>query len=242
MVSMVALLYLAIPAQARSMIQGLIFTELVVFLALPIGFAVYLKLDLRETFRLKPPSPRYVLAAVLMFVGFEFCAGTLVALQNAIFPVPKQLMDAMEKLLLATKDQPLWLILLVSAALPAICEEMSFRGLMMSGFLSRLRPAAALALTGAVFAVFHLSLHRFLPIFLLGWAISYLVWKSGSIFTGIILHLLNNGVAGVLVNYPQLDRIGLLQLKVDYSNLAVGLLFVAASLFVSGFKPRILQS
>jgi sodium transport system permease protein len=239
MISMVLVLYAAIPAQAKNLAWGLVFTELGIFLFLPLAFAAYLKLDFRETFRLRAPSPRYILAAILMFIGGEFCAATLVAVQNAIFPLPQQLLDAMEKLLRATQNQPLWIILLVSAVLPAVCEEISFRGIVLSGFLTRLRPAAALALTGVVFAVFHLSLYRFVPIFLLGWAIAYLTWKSGSIFTGMILHLLNNAGAGVLLNYPELDRFGLLQMDASFRNLGIGLVIVALALYVSGFRPRI---
>lgn len=237
MISMVLLLYAAIPAQSKNLVWGLVFTELVIFLGLPLAFAVYLKLNLRETFRLRMPSLRYVPASLLMFAGFQFCAGTLVALQNHIFPLPKELVDQMEKLLVATGDQPLWIILLISAVLPAICEEMSFRGIILSGFLTRLRPAAALALVGALFGIFHLSLHRFFPIFLLGWAITYMTWKSGSIFTGMLVHLLNNGVAGVMVNYPALDRFGLLKMEADPVNFAIGLALVALALVVSGLKP-----
>jgi membrane protease YdiL (CAAX protease family) len=171
-----------------------------------------------------------------MFAGAEFAAGTIVAFQNMIFPLPQELLNAMEKLLRAGADQPLWLILLISAVLPAICEEMTFRGVAMSGFLTRMKPATAMALTGALFAAFHLSLHRFFPIFLLGWGLAYLVWKSGSIYTGMLLHLLNNGFAGIVVNYPKIDRFGLLDMKPNYVNLAVGITIIALSLYVSGLR------
>lgn len=239
MIAMVLVLYAAIPAQARSLVWGLMFTELGIFLALPLAFAFYLKLNLRQTFRFNAPSPRFLLAAVLVFVGGEFSAGTIVAIQNAIFPLPKELLDAMEKLLRATQDQPLWLIVLISAGLPALCEELTFRGVVLSGMLTRLKPAAALVITGALFAVFHLSLHRFFPIFLLGWVIAYLVWKSNSIYVGMLLHFLNNAMAGVAVNYPQLDKFGLLEMRIDPVNFAVGMAFVAVGLFVSGaFQTR----
>lgn len=234
MIAMMFLLYVAVPAQAQNLIGGLIFTEVALFLGLPLAFSYYLKLDFTETFRLRVPAPRYILAAVVMFAGAEFCAGTVVSIQNSIFPLPEEMLNAMEKLLSAGKDQPMWLVLLATSILPAVCEETTFRGVVMSGMLNRYRPSAALVATGALFAVFHLSLHRFLPIFLLGWGIAYLTWKSGSIFTGMLLHLMNNGMAAVMVNYPQTDFFGLLKMEVSYRNFAVGLALICGSLYVSG--------
>lgn len=234
MLAMILLLYAAIPAQAKNLAWGLVFTEVGIFLGLPLAFAYYLKLDIVSTFRLRAPGFRYLVAAALIFIAGEFCAGTIVSIQNAIFPLPKELLDLMEKLLRATRDQPLWLIILISAVLPAFCEELTFRGVILSGLLTRLRPVWALMFTGAIFAVFHLSLHRFFPIFLLGWALSYLVWKSGSIFTGMFLHLLNNAAAGIVVNYPQFDRLGLLEMRVNLLNFSIGIILAAAGLFISG--------
>jgi sodium transport system permease protein len=228
MLALALLLYAGMPLQMKDIAYGVVLTEVLIFLALPIAYAAYLKLDLRETFRLRAPSPLYLLGAVLFFAGIECIAPTLVYWQIQVFPIPKDLLDSMEKLEGLLSKQSFAQTFLLLALMPAVCEETSFRGLIFSGLLSNSRPWKAILLTAFFFGVFHLSLHRFLPVFLIGIVATYLVWKSGSIFTGMLLHMLVNGWAAILIHYPQLDFTGMLAGKPS-------VLMVAAGVAVSAF-------
>jgi hypothetical protein len=66
-----------------------------------------------------------------------------------------------------------------------------------------------MAITAFFFGVFHLSLHRFPAVFLIGLAACFVVWISGSIFAGMLLHALSNGFVTFLGAYPQYDFLGL---------------------------------
>ena len=90
--------------------------------------------------------------------------------------------------------------------------------------------------TSILFAVFHLSLHRFFPVFLLGLAISFVVWKSRSIFTGVLLHLLNNGLAVFLINYPGYDSLGLMAEKPSLLMFVIGSGIIFLSLLLLNAK------
>ena len=56
MIAMILLLYAAIPAQAKNLTWGLVFTEVGIFLAFPLAYAHYLKLDIVSTFRFRAPG------------------------------------------------------------------------------------------------------------------------------------------------------------------------------------------
>ncbi len=115
------------------------------------------------------------------------------------------------------------------ALLPAICEEVSFRGVVLSGMLSRSKPWSAILITAFLFAVFHLSLHRFPGVFLIGLAATYLVWKSGSIFTGMLLHMLCNGYVAFVAKYPGYDWLGIADGRPSVLLFSTGLAVVASS-------------
>jgi len=101
-------------------------------------------------------------------------------------------------LLLDGAPAPLWLVWLIIAVTPAVCEEFFFRGLVLSG-LRRLGLWPALIACALLFGLAHSSIYRLLPTFFIGLLLSWLVWKTGSIWTGIVAHALNNGIAATLV-------------------------------------------
>jgi sodium transport system permease protein len=238
MLAMICLLYIAIPLQARNLPIGLIVTEVGFFLALPVGLAHYLKLNLKTTFSLRAPTPSSLIAALLFALGVLLAAGTIMYVQNQFLPMPQKALEALEKMMKATQQYPLPLILLLVAVMPAICEEMAFRGFILSGLSSKFKPFAAMAATAAFFAAFHLSLYRFLPTFLIGLAACYLVWRSRSIVAGMILHMVNNATITILSNYPQLDTFGVSQMKPSLPLFIAGIASVAAAVFLlRHFKP-----
>ena len=154
------------------------------------GFAFRRTLSLR-----RPPLLGLVAAVLIGSSAWAIAAGVLIRL----LPPPESLVRALEKLLLLDgAPAPLWLVWLVIAVTPALCEELFFRGLVLSG-LRRLGMWPALVVCALLFGLAHSSIYRLLPTFFIGLLLSWLVWKTGSIWTGIVAHTLNNGIAATLV-------------------------------------------
>lgn len=88
--------------------------------------------------------------------------------------------------------------LFVIALLPAIGEELFFRGMVQKQFeaLTRHRTAAIL-LTALLFSALHMQFFGFLPRFLLGVLLGFLYAWSGSLWLPVLAHFVNN--AGVVV-------------------------------------------
>ena len=236
MISLALLIYIGLPMQMRNLIPGLLFTELVLFLGFPLAFAFYLKVDLKKTFRSKVPSPRSLLVTLMMFLGIIFTMSTILYVQNSLFPFPKELMDAMQKLLQQIYERPFWQILLLISVLPAICEETTFRGIVLSGLLTKRKPWVAIAVTAFFFGIFHLSLHRFPGVFLIGLAAGFLVWTSGSLFTGILLHAMSNAYVSVIAIHQQYDWLGINQMRPSVFSLA-GVALIAFAIY-TGLRGR----
>jgi len=95
--------------------------------------------------------------------------------------------------------------LLVLAIVPAIGEELLFRGYLQQTFTKWLvKPHIAIIITAILFSAIHMQFQGFLPRFVLGLMLGYFFYWSGSLWLSIIAHLLNNAVA-VIFAYPTLS-------------------------------------
>ena len=83
--------------------------------------------------------------------------------------------------------------IVMMALLPAIGEELLFRGVIQREITKRTRkPYFALVLTSILFSTVHFEFAGFFPRFLLSMILGYLFLKSGSIIFPILTHFLNN--------------------------------------------------
>jgi sodium transport system permease protein len=88
---------------------------------------------------------------------------------------------------------PSWTVnILVFGLLAAVCEELAFRGLILSGLLRRFHARNAVILSSFLFALFHMNVFQFLPAFILGLVLGLLTVRSKSLVPAIIFHLLHN--------------------------------------------------
>jgi sodium transport system permease protein len=161
-------------------------------------FARYLKVDFGNTFRLRGFRPIHILAPLLLYAGSFFLLVELAVIQRRLIPMPEFWEKASEGL----GQGNFWLAVLAVAISPAICEEMMFRGFVLAGF-HRFSPRTRIILNGVLFGLHHVFIFRLLPTAFLGGVIAFIVIFSGSIFPGMLFHLVHNFVGLVLIHYPE---------------------------------------
>ncbi len=84
--------------------------------------------------------------------------------------------------------------LLVIAVVAAVCEEVLFRGVLQTSF-EKLGKAGMFLLVSLLFTAFHFSIEQFLGLFALSLLITYMVYRTNSIFAGMLAHFTNNAMA-----------------------------------------------
>ena len=109
-----------------------------------------------------------------------------------------------ERFLQADNIGTLFLNIGLMALLPALAEELSFRGTLQQILANSQRSMAnshiAIWLTAIVFSAIHMQFYGFIPRMLLGAMFGYVFLWSGSLWVPILMHFTNNGIA-VLVYY-----------------------------------------
>lgn len=220
----------------EAMESGLLVAQ-VLFLLLPVLLVARLRgFDARRTFFLRRPEGRELLGGILIIGGGLPLAWFLAWLQGFVIPVPTELLEQLEDLVTAeTVGRYLWLLLLL-AVTPAICEEFVFRGFFLSATERRFSPVAVIILNGAVFGLFHMSFQtafRVLPTAFLGILLAAVVWKTRSIWTGVLMHGINNAIIVTLASVPALELWGeRMEEAPPLLLLVVGLLLVLAGVRV----------
>lgn len=100
----------------------------------------------------------------------------------------------------AYDTENLWLSLVTVAILPAVFEELFFRGATMS-VLSKDKTAKAIFISAALFALAHGSLYLIFSSFFAGIVFGITVYLTDSIYTSILTHFLNNIMVYFLFSY-----------------------------------------
>ena len=91
-----------------------------------------------------------------------------------------------------------WLAVLAIVLLAPVAEELFFRGVIFNAFLREGGRRWAFLGSSALFAVIHLSLAAFVPIFLLGLALAWVYARTGNLIAPIVMHATVNGISVAL--------------------------------------------
>ena len=119
--------------------------------------------------------------------------------------------------------------LIVIAVLPAIGEELLFRGIMQTQLTKAfLNPHLAIIITGFVFSFIHFQFLGFLPRMFLGVIFGYLFYWSGSIWIPIAMHFTNNALTYFALNFYKQKKVSVdLESTKDLPSVA----FIIAAIF-----------
>jgi membrane protease YdiL (CAAX protease family) len=179
---------------------SLVLTQALAFALPPLAALRLFYLDGRSVLPFRRPAPRHLAAAVLGTLGLNHLLTIYAAWQERFWPQPDSLRTLFESLL--SYQGPLdfaWLLAAV-AIVPAICEEILFRGFVQSGLVRQSEAAwSGIAATALIFGVFHLDPWRFVMVSLLGLFLGWLRHASGSLWPAILAHALNNALSVALI-------------------------------------------
>ena len=180
-------------------IWGLVLQQLLMAACL-FAYCYYIKTDFSKVFRFHKVNGWQLLGTVLCWFGTYVVMMLISAFLSKLFPASAESADS---LLALWENQPLWLIILSSAFLPAVCEELLFRGYLFGSLSNKYRISTAIFWTGILFGLYHMNLIKLVVVGLLGAMLAYIVFKTDSIWCSILAHFLNNFIAVVISLYPE---------------------------------------
>lgn len=181
-----------------------------------------------------------ILLIILIMIFFQPLL-SLIAQISALFwndTVTEQVTDMF--------SSPLWIVLLATAAAPAICEEITFRGLIYRNIKNH-STVVKILLSSLFFALMHLNPQQFAYTFVAGILLAFILSRTHSVFSAILAHFTLNGTQVIIAYisskqvYPETEyEFSQILASLAWLNLiALPLLALCIFLFVRHNKKRL---
>lgn len=197
-VALLLMVYVGGLMSLKNPVMGVIMPQMFVGL-LPVLACVYIKADMKKVFLIKPPRPGQMLGAFLLWLGAGSGALVFSNLLSMLFPDSSQNLN--DEYMAILDGIPFVGGLLLIALLPAVCEELMYRGYIFTALKQKMSLKKAVLFVSFLFGLSHLSLIKLIPTMLLGVAFAYAAEKTGSIFVSSMMHFLNNGLSVFVLYY-----------------------------------------
>lgn len=128
---------------------------------------------------------------------------TLLTEKLGLFTLTPELLEKIQDIIKKFQAAPVWLLLGSFAVVPAIFEELCFRGFIFGALRTRLTGTWTVIVTALLFGLFHEFFipGKLIPSALLGLVLGWVRLRSGSALPGMVLHALHNGVVLSVLYY-----------------------------------------
>ena len=141
-----------------------------------------------------------VFSSPLLAASFELNTSLIPAggsLEAVFLPLEKML-EKLTTFMASAEGSKRLVVLFSVAAVPAVFEELAFRGVLQP-LLIRFTGRAwlGIVLSALIFSAIHFQFYGFLPRVLLGGLFGWLAYRTGSLLPGMAAHFVNNALAAV---------------------------------------------
>ncbi len=166
----------------------LLFNHLILFITPAIIYLIITKSSFKDTLKLNKLHWKDLLLIILL--GFVVQPVMTFFSIISTFFFNNEIGSFINEIL----STPYILLLGLVAVLPSITEEITIRGVVLSGYENKNKYVAA-AITGLFFGIFHLDAQQFLYATVLGFVFALVVRITNSIYSSMILHFIINGTS-----------------------------------------------
>ncbi len=171
----------------------------------------------KTTFRIQPSGLLSFIGAILLGLGAWAFAHEAFLLADAIGigGLSDQQIASAEASVTKMRESSALLLIACFALTPAVIEEFCFRGYLFSAIRGAATPLRTILITAFLFGLFHvltgkaLLVERFVPSTLMGLIIGWVAYRTRSVFPGIVIHFVHNGLLMLVLYYQdQLSFLG----------------------------------
>ncbi|MFP4547002.1 MAG: CPBP family intramembrane glutamic endopeptidase [Fidelibacterota bacterium] len=166
-------------------------------------WAIKKKQSLKTVFRFNSVKLNYFIFAILAGIGLVIVSDELERLIGMFVTIPDQFAQ-LDKLLTISNWPSALLIISSIALIGPMAEEMVFRGFLQQSLEENMKDVTqAVIYTALAFTLVHFNIYWALNIFIIGFFLSFIGWKTNSIWPTFTIHLINNSLALVFVHFEE---------------------------------------
>lgn len=193
------------PQSFADLARLLIAPQLGLILAPVLLMACVLTRSLRSSLNFNRPPRWSIPMAVLLGVCLHPSYAALGELIQAIYPLSPQTVAALTPFETLVNGAPFLSVVLVMAVIPAVCEEVAFRGFIFNGLKRNDAGMRAVLVTAVLFGFSHGVLQQSLAATVMGVLLGWITWRSGTLLPALVVHVINNTLSVSLGRVDQVN-------------------------------------
>jgi len=171
---------------------GVLSNELVAVAGVPLFLIWGLRLNVRRLLPLSRPNAAAIMLVIMATFGADIVIDYFTLASEWVWPLPPYIKETLDRLMAVHSRWDLWWKLILLCVVPAVCEEIFFRGFCQTSLEARWGRLPALLVTAFMFALLHgmpWYLHLY---FMLGLLLGWVYQVTGVLWAPIVCHLINN--------------------------------------------------
>ena len=174
-----------------------------VLLALPVFYLLRRKLSLPLNLRLNPVPGNIVWLSVPVSLCMIVLIDEVGRLVRLVLPLPEEIASEIGKTMLIDNGLDFILVTFSAVILAAVAEEAIFRGMLQQSVEKHVDVTKGVIYSSIAWALVHGNHYMMLQIFLFGFFLGWLAWRTNSIIPTLIAHGLNNAIAILYINFSR---------------------------------------
>ena len=174
-----------------------------VLLALPVFYLLRRKLSLPLNLRLNPVPGNIVWLSVPVSLCMIVLIDEVDRLVRLVLPLLEEIASEIGKTMLIDNGLDFILVTFSAVILAAVAEEAIFRGMLQQSVEKHVDVTKGVIYSSIAWALVHGNHYMMLQIFLFGFFLGWLAWRTNSIIPTLIAHGLNNAIAILYINFSR---------------------------------------
>lgn len=202
------LLFVDVPDGVAGMSKIILGPQVGMILLPALATSVICTKRLRTGLRLRMPTWNVLFFSIVLGFALHPAYMLLTRWVMAAYPVSESAVAAMRPLTDQMAATPWVYLVILMAIVPAICEELAFRGFMFGGLVRDRQPLRAILVTAVFFGISHGVLQQSISATAMGFLLGWITWRTGSVVPTILIHLINNTLSVSLPRIAQSQMLG----------------------------------
>jgi len=184
----------------QSIVQSTLVIQLGLILAPALIMSTIMTRSLASSLRLNRIGSMELIGAALLAVSLHPTYAAFAALVGAEYKLGEQTIEMLMQFDSVIASTPIWSVILVLALVPAVCEELVFRGFLFAGLQRNNGHLRAILITSLLFGLSHGVLQQTITASTIGLLLGWLAYRTGGVACTIVFHCVHNSVSMLLAS------------------------------------------
>ena len=202
------LAYVGVPDSMSQIVLMVLLPQIGLILSPVLLMAIVLTTSPRMALRIRMPHWTTLPLSVLLGLALHPSYVLLAEFVKHVYPISEQALAGMKPFVAQLESAPWLSVVVLMALVPAVCEELAFRGFIFGGLVRRGGRFRAVILTSVLFGISHGVLQQSITATTMGLLLGWVSLRTGSVLPGMLIHLTNNALSVSLSRIATSDWAG----------------------------------